>query len=116
MAYWIRRCLHNHSDTFALNILRILADAMHDDSRLLIVEEIKGNPPDAPAAATDMAMISIAGKARTLDDWECMTAEAGLKINSVGDGVGSWGELTAIECVKARQADVGSDADAEVTA
>lgn len=116
MAYWIRRCLHNHSDANALNILRILAGAMHDDSRLLLVEEIKGNPPSAPAASTDVVMISIGGKARTRDDWEWMAAEAGLRINSVGDGVGSWGELTAIECVKAQQAHVGGDAGAEAAA
>lgn len=116
MAYWIRRCLHNYSDTIAINILRILADAMHDDSRLLIVDEIKDNPPSTPAASTDMIMLAIGGKERTRVDLEWMTAKAGLKINSIGDGVGSWGQLTAIECVRAQRADVGSGAGAEVSA
>lgn len=52
--YWIRRCIHNRSDTLALNILRILAGAMYEESRLFIVEEVKGSPPSVQTAAMDV--------------------------------------------------------------
>ena len=107
MVYWIRRCIHNYSDTIASNMLRIIADAMHEDSRLLIVEAVKENPPSAETAATDILMVSCGGKERTLDEWKSVTARAGLKISSVGDGLGSWGKLAVIECIKTPPADGG---------
>lgn len=112
IAYWIRRCLHNYSDTLVPGILGILADAMHNDSRLLIVEEIKGNPPSARTAAMDIIMAGVGGKERTQDEWGCITAKAGLKISSVVGGVGSSGELAVIKCVRDQPGDdaVGADA------
>ncbi|KAK4447337.1 O-methyltransferase [Podospora aff. communis PSN243] len=46
MVYFMRRCLHNYSDTMAANILRIIAEAMAEDSKLLIQEDVKASPPD----------------------------------------------------------------------
>lgn len=107
----MRRCIHNRSDTLALSILRILACAMYEESRLFIVEEVKGSPPsvDGRHGRLDLSM---EGRERSGDDWEWMTARAGLKIISVGDGVGSWGELAATECVKSQPAEAGLTADA----
>ncbi|GAB1312713.1 hypothetical protein MFIFM68171_02923 [Madurella fahalii] len=97
-AYLIRRCLHDYGDKECAGILRQIEGAMDNDSRLLIMEMVL--LPDSPpfCYAMDMAMMGIAGKERTLDDWEALTAEAGLKISKVvpAHGIG----LSVLECVK----------------
>ena len=40
--YWIRECLRNYGDEIYVNILCIIADAMVDDSKLLIEEDVIG--------------------------------------------------------------------------
>lgn len=56
--------------------------------------------PDSPpfCYAMDMVMMGIAGKERTLDDWEAITAEAGLRISKIvpAPGIG----LSVLECVR----------------
>lgn len=74
---------------------------MREDSRLLIVDEVKGNPPSVEAAAMDILMLGVGGKERTQEEWERLTEKAGLQINSIGPALGSWGQVAAIECVKA---------------
>ena len=74
----MRRCLHNHSDTLALILLRILANAMYEDSRLLIVGKVKGNPPSVQTAAMDVSMLRMGGKERSRDDWDWLTVKPGL--------------------------------------
>lgn len=100
MVYFIRRCLHNYSDTIAVNILRILAESMANDSKLLIQEDIKGAPPDTDTAALDFLMLTYGGKERTRQCWEDVVSKAGLNIISVSGGDGPWHGLFVIECVK----------------
>ncbi|KAK5653085.1 hypothetical protein OQA88_9372 [Cercophora sp. LCS_1] len=100
MVYFIRRCLHNYSDTIAINILRVLAEAMADDSKILIQEDIKGAPPDTETAVLDFLMLTYGGKERTRQCWEDIVERAGLSIVAVSGGDGPWHGLFVIECVK----------------
>lgn len=98
LVYWIRRCVHNYSDDITTNILRILAGAMAEDSKILIQEDVADDPPHPAAAWTDFMMMGCGGKQRSLRCWEKVTGNAGLKINGVSTGQGAW--LAVIECVK----------------
>jgi hypothetical protein len=100
MVYFIRRCLHNYSDAIAINMLSILAEAMANDSKLLIQEDVKGVPPDPETAVLDFLMLTYGGKERTRQCWEEMTDKAGLRISAVSGGDGPWHGLCVIECVK----------------
>lgn len=100
MVYFIRRCLHSHSDTLATKILEILAQAMADDSKLLIMEDIVANPPHTRSTTFDMMMMKVGGKERPLHCWETVTRNAGLVITNVLQGTGQLGYLSVIECMK----------------
>lgn len=100
MVYFIRRCLHNYSDTLCSNILAILAGAMADDSRILIQEDVRAVPPDPKTAYLDFLMMTYGGKERTLQCWEDVLDKAGLRIAGVSTGNGMWKSLSVIECVK----------------
>lgn len=98
LVYNIRRTLHDYSDADALTILRLIAKAMAPDSRLLIVELIMNNPPTPLAAAVDLFMCITAGKERTIEMFERLTADAGLRITRFVPGKTS--EMGVLECMK----------------
>ncbi|KAI0139647.1 S-adenosyl-L-methionine-dependent methyltransferase [Xylariaceae sp. FL1272] len=98
LVYQIRRTLHDYSDADAVNILQLVAKAMAPDSRLLIVDLIMANPPSPLAAAVDLFMIITAGKERTNEMFQRVTADAGLRITRVIPGKTS--EMGVIECMK----------------
>ncbi|KAF9880464.1 O-methyltransferase [Colletotrichum karsti] len=100
LVYWIRRCLHNYGDELAVNMLRIIADAMANDSRLLIQEDVMGNPPHYTSTMLDFMMLTFGGKQRSLECWTDVLGRAGLEIRSVSRGQGPWRHLAVIECVK----------------
>ncbi|GKT51203.1 methyltransferase fsa4 [Colletotrichum spaethianum] len=103
LTYWIRRCLHNHGDEISVNMLRIITEAMTDDSRLLIQEDVMGNPPHWTATMLDFMMLTFGGKQRTLECWKRILGEAGLEIKGVSMGDGPWRHLAVIECAKAEK-------------
>lgn len=98
--YWMRRCFHNYSDDVSRNMLRIIVDAMADDSRLLIQEDVLENPPHPWAAYLDFMMLGLGGKQRTLKNWEQLLGSVGLRVASVTRGEGPWKSLSVIEAVK----------------
>lgn len=98
LVYHIRRTLHDYADADALNILRLTAKAMARDSRLLIVDLLMDNPPTPSAAAMDLFMCITAGKERTIEMFERLTADAGLRITRIVPGKTS--EMGVLECVK----------------
>jgi len=98
--YWIRRCLHNYSDTTSINILTHLADALGPDSKLLIEEDILDNPPNPIAAVTDMMMMNFGGKQRNLETWQRIAANAGLRITGVFRGESTHSSIGVLECEK----------------
>lgn len=98
--YWMRRCFHNYSDEVSRNMLRIIVNAMAEDSRLLIQEDVLDNPPHQWAAYLDFMMLGLGGKQRTLQNWEQLLGSVGLRIASVTRGQGPWKSLSVIEAVK----------------
>ena len=100
MVYFIRRCLHNYSDTLCTRILSILAEAMAPDSKILIQEDIRPVPPNAKTAFLDFLMMTYGGKERSLQCWEEVVGNAGLVISGISQGSGSWQSLAVIECAK----------------
>ncbi|KAI3392444.1 hypothetical protein diail_5688 [Diaporthe ilicicola] len=98
--YWMRRCFHNYSDEVSKNMLGIIVDAMAEDSRLLIQEDVLGNPPHQWTAYLDLMMMGIGGKQRTLKNWEQLLGSVGLRIASVAGAEGPWKSLSVIEAVK----------------
>ncbi|KAI0477931.1 S-adenosyl-L-methionine-dependent methyltransferase [Xylariaceae sp. FL0804] len=98
LVYHIRRALHDYADADALNILRLIVEAMAPDSRLLIVESIMTNPPTPFAAVADLFMCITAGKERTIEMFESLTADAGLRITRVVPGETS--EMGVLECMQ----------------
>ncbi|KAK2033213.1 O-methyltransferase [Colletotrichum zoysiae] len=103
LTYWIRRCLHNYGDEISVNMLRIIAEAMAADSRLLIQEDVAANPPHWTTTMLDFMMLTFGGKHRTLECWTDILGKAGLKISGVSMGEGPWRHLAVIECVKANE-------------
>jgi len=83
LLYYIRQCLHNHPDDKCVTLLQILARAMAPDSRLLIVEALLGEPATTHQAALDLMMMGIAGKERTLANFQDILSKAGLRITEV---------------------------------
>lgn len=99
LVYYIRRCLHDYGDDDCVEILEQIRKAMAPDSRLLIVEQVLGNPPSPFAAANDVWMATIGGKERPLESFDAIASRAGLKIAKVHPTPGS--EVAVIECKKA---------------
>lgn len=81
-------------------ILQILASAMLEDSRLLIMDDVMEDPPNRLAAMLDFTMLGFGGKERTLEDWTRVLGAAGLRIASISRGEGEWKTLSVIECVR----------------
>ncbi|KAH8893060.1 O-methyltransferase [Thozetella sp. PMI_491] len=100
LVYWIRRCLHNYSDAASVNILKHLAEAMAEDSKILIEEDILDYPPNHMAAVVDLMMVNFGGKQRTLECWERVASEAGLRISAISRGNSIWHSIAVIECVR----------------
>lgn len=98
--YFVRRCFHNYGDDTVTNVLRIIVDAMADDSKVLINEDVLDNPPSPMASALDFMMLGYGGKQRTLDCWEKVLGAAGLRISGVSKEKGPWKTLSVIECIK----------------
>lgn len=83
LLYYIRQCLHNHPDDKCAALLQVLAGAMAPDSRLLIVEALLDDPATTHQAALDLMMMGIAGRERTLANFEEILDKAGLRITQV---------------------------------
>lgn len=80
--------------------MKKIAEAMADDSKLLIEEDIMDTSPGALATSLDLIMLGFGGKERTLECWNQLLSAAGLKSSSISKGRGLWKTLAVIECVK----------------
>ncbi|KAK3986000.1 S-adenosyl-L-methionine-dependent methyltransferase [Cladorrhinum sp. PSN332] len=99
MVYYLRHVLRDYSDPVATVILKNIAEAMAEDSRVLISEQINNsnNPSSSPspssgvggaalplyAAFKDFSMLSIGGKERSLEDFERIAGDAGLRVEGL---------------------------------
>ncbi|OJD36264.1 o-methyltransferase protein [Diplodia corticola] len=79
--YYLRRILHDWADPSSVTILRHLAAAMTDSSRVVIAEQIlpTKNVP-AESAMIDMIMMTMTGGERTEKQWQELLAQAGLRV------------------------------------
>lgn len=78
--YYLRHILHDYGDDAAVEILRVVRDAMAEDSRLLIAEQMLADPPKPQATAIDLIMLNIGGKERTRAMFDSVIAAAGLEV------------------------------------
>ncbi|KAK4175760.1 S-adenosyl-L-methionine-dependent methyltransferase [Triangularia setosa] len=88
--YYLRHILRDYSDPVATLILQNVARAMDRDSRVLVSEQINpdgvgitGRSMPLYAAFKDYSMLAIGGKERSLDQFERIGTEAGLKVEAV---------------------------------
>ncbi|TLS24454.1 hypothetical protein PpBr36_08150 [Pyricularia pennisetigena] len=80
LIYFIRTCLHDYGDDESVQILRVIVDAMADDSRLLILEQVLKTPPKLFGAVMDFSMMVVGGKERNEEQWANLAARSGLRI------------------------------------
>jgi len=81
-------------------MLKQVVGALAEDSKVLLQEDVMDNPPSHSAAMLDLMMLGFGGKQRTIEMWEAVVGEAGLKIDKVVRGTGPWKSLSVIECTK----------------
>jgi len=83
----MRRILHSWSDEFCINILKTnIVPAMAPDSVLLISDYIVPDPvtpEDIGPVSSALAMMTMAGKERTIEDFQNVLDAAGLKMTGV---------------------------------
>ncbi|ROT41044.1 S-adenosyl-L-methionine-dependent methyltransferase [Sodiomyces alkalinus F11] len=80
LIYYIRHCLHNYDDDTVVGIMKRTAEAMADDSRLLVAEYVMSNPPSRFSIWMDFIMMMSGGKERTAALWEEVGSRAGLRL------------------------------------
>ena len=82
----------------AVQILKVVREAMADSSRLLIAEQLLSDPPKPQATAIDLIMLNIGGKERTRAMFDGIVAAAGLEI--VGFHARTGSEHGVLECIR----------------
>lgn len=96
LVYYLRHILHDYGDDASVEILRVVRDAMADDSRLLIAEQMLADPPKPQATAIDLIMLNIGGKERTRAMFDSVVGAAGLEVVGYHSRPGS--EHGVLEC------------------
>lgn len=97
--YLLRHIIHDWQDTEAVAILRQCVKAMRPDGKVLVVETVlpPGNEPSF-GKWLDLMMLLVAGRERTLDEYERLFAAAGLRVNRV---VPTTAEVSILEGLRA---------------
>lgn len=91
--------MHNWQDNDARRILGHIADAMGQDSRLLIGEMVVPDKPDGVDKTVywmDLCMLIIGGKERSETEFSQLLNSAGLELVKIWTG--KLGSQTVIEC------------------
>ena len=83
--YYLRAIMHDHADDKCLEILKNVADAMTEESTILLDEIVV---PDSNVewyvTQTDLAMmVQFSSTERTEGQWRKLLSNAGLKIKSI---------------------------------
>lgn len=81
--YWLRRIMHDWPDSQCEIILKHLADAMTDESKILIVDLLipeRVQMEETFCYWMDLTMMMFAGKERTEPDWRRLFEASGLKL------------------------------------
>lgn len=78
--YTISRAITDWPDAEAIRILSRMAEAAGEDGRVLIVEVLPTDPQVPYATSFDLEMlVTVGGRERTVEDFDAIAAEAGLK-------------------------------------
>ena len=88
-AYYLRRILHDYSDSKCVEMLSHLAAAAAPDSRILIadvVDPMTNNESDMPMVCTDITMLNIGGKERSEKQFAAILEGAGLELVKIWRG------------------------------
>jgi O-methyltransferase domain/Dimerisation domain len=83
--YVLRRIIHDWDDAPSIAILRRCRDAMPDDGRLLLVEQViqPANRPDSTKLADIHMLVLLGGRERTEQEFGALLAGAGLELTKV---------------------------------
>lgn len=95
-AYYMRYILHDYADPPAIAILKVVADAMSRDSRILIGEVIvpeRVTEANIDATVFDQILLAIGGKERTARNFAELLHDAGLEIVTIHYVEGTVGGL-----------------------
>lgn len=90
--------MHDYHDDNCVIILKQLADAAAPDSKILICELVIDNPPSPLVAQTDVTVLNMSGKERSIKMFEQITSKAGLKIVKVHRHAST--PVGVVECIK----------------
>lgn len=100
--YFLRRILHDWSDSSSVAILRHIADVMDRElpSRLVIAEQILPTQGiSSESALVDVLMMTFTGMERTEKQWKELLGQAGLKVVQIYRAPGT--PFGAVEAVLA---------------
>jgi hypothetical protein len=83
--YVLKRIVHDWSDAEAIQILRNCRQAMSDQGKLLLIEQVRQPATQAgPATATDLMMlVLVTGRERTEEEFRGLLAAAGFGLARV---------------------------------
>lgn len=90
-AYFMRMILHDYADPVCVEILSRLAEAMEQDSRVLVCDMVipqRVGEVDFPAAVLDQCVLAMGGKERTEAGFRGLFESAGLELVQVWRVVG----------------------------
>ena len=87
-AYVLSQIIHDWDDERATAILRTISAAAPPDARLLVTESViaPGNEPEG-AKWLDLLMLVSGGRERTEPEWRALLEGAGLRVESIEDGL-----------------------------
>ncbi|OJD29220.1 o-methyltransferase [Diplodia corticola] len=102
LVYFLRRIMHDWSDKYNAQILGHCKDAMTPHSRIIIMDQVMPNPPTTLPSQTDICMMNLGAKERTIKDWHTLIDLAGLDLVKIWQIPSS--EVSVIECKKRAEA------------
>ncbi|WP_066947996.1 methyltransferase [Streptomyces lushanensis] len=98
--YILKSVLHDWSDTDCLRILKTVREAVHDNTKLLVVDPVipPGNQPHA-SKTIDVSMLAVVdGKERTQAEFEDILGKGGFKVTRI---LPTPSLMSIVECVPA---------------
>lgn len=101
--YILKSIIHDWDDERSREILRTCAESMRDDSRLLVIEQIRpvhidNSPASQNIARADLTMlVALAAQERTESEFRDLLASAGLQVQTV---IPAAGVFSVIEAAK----------------
>lgn len=90
--------MHDWSDKYNCQILGHCRDAMTPHSRILIMEQVMPTSPTTLPCQTDICMMNLGAKERTIEDWHALVDAAGLDLVKIWQVPST--EVAVIECKK----------------